>query len=607
MTDAARQGDKLNVFISYSRDDLAFADQLDAALGLAGFGTIIDRHGISAGEDWQTRLGALIRDSDTVVFVLSPSSARSKTCAWEVEEAVRLGKRILPVLCRSLEDAGPPPQLAKLNYIYFFAEPRFPGSGFGVGLVGLASALNTDLDWLREHTRTLQRATEWDVGGRPANRLLSGPDIATAKAWAARRPKNAPEPTALQLDFIKASETEAARQQSAEAQRLQQVAVALAEREKAQEQEAEARRREAQAQKREAEAQKREAEQAKRVAQRTRVAATVFFCLFAVAFLIALFAYQQRQTALAGQEQLVEAAATRARELIGYVWTDLSAKHQAQVRLAKVTEDLAQAQKRLGQRPANRTGDVSEIEQPDGFDCKTTLSEGFRYLYCLVRNVISVPKLEAIAGRSTFLPVGPHSKDLNLTDQMQFGHYDPFFLDWLEGYLIPTDAGDVRSNPVTKQVYDAYFGPTARALYRTHEVLFADPAKYQAFEGDYATLKKQFYRTNGGIGSFNGTPVPFATIKAEYLARLAQLPAQRAKDEWGGTSNGVFFESRFTWLSDYVLLKYNTMEQCCEPWYLASSSAGFWVRRSIDGTEPRIFGLVKKVLAAFEPAVLVGH
>jgi hypothetical protein len=146
MAESAQQGGKLNVFISYSRDDLAFADQLDAALGLAGFGATIDRQGISAGEDWQTRLGALIRDSDTVIFVLSPSSARSKTCAWEVEEAVRLGKRILPVLCRSFEGASPPPQLAKLNYIYFYDEPRFPGSGFGKGLVDLASALNTDLD-----------------------------------------------------------------------------------------------------------------------------------------------------------------------------------------------------------------------------------------------------------------------------------------------------------------------------------------------------------------------------------------------------------------------------------------------------------------------------
>ena len=101
MAEAARQGDKLNVFISYSRDDLAFADQLDASLQLAGFETTIDRRGISGGEDWKTRLGALIRDADTVVFVLSPSSARSEICAWEVEEAVRLGKRIIPVLCRA--------------------------------------------------------------------------------------------------------------------------------------------------------------------------------------------------------------------------------------------------------------------------------------------------------------------------------------------------------------------------------------------------------------------------------------------------------------------------------------------------------------------------
>ena len=80
---------KLHVFISYSRDDLKFADQLDAALGAYGFECLIDRHGISGGEDWKRRLGNLISEADTVVFVLSPSSARSEICAWEVEEAAR--------------------------------------------------------------------------------------------------------------------------------------------------------------------------------------------------------------------------------------------------------------------------------------------------------------------------------------------------------------------------------------------------------------------------------------------------------------------------------------------------------------------------------------
>jgi hypothetical protein len=78
---------KLRVFISYSRDDLEFADQLDEALNACGFECLIDRHGISGGEDWKRRLGNLISEADTVAFVLSPSSARSEICAWEVEHS----------------------------------------------------------------------------------------------------------------------------------------------------------------------------------------------------------------------------------------------------------------------------------------------------------------------------------------------------------------------------------------------------------------------------------------------------------------------------------------------------------------------------------------
>jgi len=225
---------KLRVFISYSRDDLEFVEQLDAALNACGFECIIDREGISGGEKWKLRLGNMISEADTVVFVLSPTSARSEICAWEVEEAARLGKRILPVNCRPLEGASPPPRLRERNYIFFHADAKAaPGAGFGTGLASLIAALNTDFDWLREHTRYLQRATEWDRGGRPANRLLSGDDIAEAKAWAARRPKNAPEPTALHLDFIRASEEEAEARSSAQRKQLEAMAAAQAERETA--------------------------------------------------------------------------------------------------------------------------------------------------------------------------------------------------------------------------------------------------------------------------------------------------------------------------------------------------------------------------------------
>jgi hypothetical protein len=193
MVEAAKPGGKLNVFISYSRDDPDFADRLDASLQLGDFETTIDRRGMSGGEDWKARLGALIRDADTVVFVLSPSSAKSEICEWEVDEAVRLGKRVIPVVACPLGDVKPPQQLADRDYIYLYPEPKFPGSGFGPGLLRLGAALNTDLDWLREHTRYLRLANEWEeVGKPPDRRLLSAADIALAKNWAASRPPKAP-------------------------------------------------------------------------------------------------------------------------------------------------------------------------------------------------------------------------------------------------------------------------------------------------------------------------------------------------------------------------------------------------------------------------------
>jgi hypothetical protein len=90
------------LFRTAANEDLDFADQLVIGLEFAGFSPKMDRGGISGGEDWKLRLGSLIREADTIVFVLSPASADSSMCWWEVLEAKRLGKRIIPVLC------GPP-------------------------------------------------------------------------------------------------------------------------------------------------------------------------------------------------------------------------------------------------------------------------------------------------------------------------------------------------------------------------------------------------------------------------------------------------------------------------------------------------------------------
>jgi formylglycine-generating enzyme required for sulfatase activity len=73
--------------------------------------------------------------------------------------------------------------------------------------------------------------------------LLRGEELAAAKTWLGSQPKFAPDPTLLHHEYIKAAEDAEAARTSAEKQRLDQIAAALNEREKALEREGAALRR----------------------------------------------------------------------------------------------------------------------------------------------------------------------------------------------------------------------------------------------------------------------------------------------------------------------------------------------------------------------------
>src|SRR5262245_49670621 len=83
---------KTNVFISYSRKDMAFADRFEAALKARGIEVSIDRSEIYAFEDWWKRIEELIVNADTVAFVLSPDAVASDVALKEVALAASLKK-----------------------------------------------------------------------------------------------------------------------------------------------------------------------------------------------------------------------------------------------------------------------------------------------------------------------------------------------------------------------------------------------------------------------------------------------------------------------------------------------------------------------------------
>lgn len=264
------------IFISYSREDLAFTNELVAALELAAdFEILIDRVGIGHGEAWRERLGRLIIECDTMVFILSPDSISSEVCAWEIGEARRLAKRIVPVLWREVDFAAVPDELSALNAV------PFTGENAVSGLPKLVIALNSDLEWLREHTRLGERAVEWAQSGRATAYLLRGAALVAVREWLAAKPANAPAPTPLQHKFIQASEEDESRLLSAERRRSEELekakAAAEAERDAAQQ------------------ARTAEAIAAHRVVRATTAGLIVALVLFAAAAATGWFAYQKAE------------------------------------------------------------------------------------------------------------------------------------------------------------------------------------------------------------------------------------------------------------------------------------------------------------------------
>lgn len=203
---------RLKVFISYSRADVQFADELELALHQNGFEPMIDRSGIDPGEAWKQRLGEMILGCDTVVFVLTAASARSATCAWEAAEAAQLLKRILVVSPNRLPDSErPPPELAGINWIHCWANPEMPGSSYERGVAQLARALRTDSAWLRQRTALQEQAARWRARGAASDSpiLLRSDLLSEALAWARAAPRDAEMPSDVAA-YISASDALAA-------------------------------------------------------------------------------------------------------------------------------------------------------------------------------------------------------------------------------------------------------------------------------------------------------------------------------------------------------------------------------------------------------------
>jgi WD40 repeat protein len=196
-----------NVFISYSRVDGAFVRELHASLTAAGRDVWVDWEDIPPAAKWQHDINNSIDGAESFVFVISPSSLASEHCEAELRHAEERGKRIVPLAIDGADPVEAPPGLSELNWIWY-RENDDRDAAFAA----LSSALDTDLEWARAHTRLLVRAVEWDTR-RDGSLLLRGKDLDEAERVLAANRGKEPRPTKLQDQYLHESRRAARRRQ----------------------------------------------------------------------------------------------------------------------------------------------------------------------------------------------------------------------------------------------------------------------------------------------------------------------------------------------------------------------------------------------------------
>src|SRR5947207_823818 len=197
------------VFISYSRKHKEFVRRLDKELKRRDREAWVDWEGIPPGDTWEKTIYGAIEATHTFIFVLTPDSIASEVCGKEIAHAAANNKRLVPIVHRDVLAERVPKSLGELNWIFFRDSDDFKEA-----TDTLIRALDTDLKWVRAHTRLLTRAIEWDANGRNNSFVLRGEDLRAAEQWLAEAgAQKERQPTALQTEYIIASRKAAARRQ----------------------------------------------------------------------------------------------------------------------------------------------------------------------------------------------------------------------------------------------------------------------------------------------------------------------------------------------------------------------------------------------------------
>jgi WD40 repeat protein len=225
----AKERSMSDVFISYSRRDIAFARLIREALQESEIDTWIDWERIPVGERWWQEITQAIENANVFMFIISNHSIGSDVCRDEIDLAIKNHKRIIPILVDELsaeEIQAFVPELPQYNWIIFQRDQIFtleetPGAKadqvedsqvalpkqpqFEDALTKLNTAIHTDWEWVKYHTRLQVDALRWEHNLADPSYLIGGTALEEAEQRLFQAAGKQPQPSELQVKFVTTS------------------------------------------------------------------------------------------------------------------------------------------------------------------------------------------------------------------------------------------------------------------------------------------------------------------------------------------------------------------------------------------------------------------
>ena len=203
ITESAKHADDLmtQVFLSYAEEDKAIMEQVRRSLRREGFTVWTNTTDIQTGEAFQHAINRGIEETDNLVYLLSPDSLKSEYCQRELDYALSLNKRVIPLLAQKTEPTQIPDMLRSLHYIDL--TDNVVETDYQYDESQLLRILSQEAPYFEAHKILLAKALKWERQKRNPCILIRGYALRQYETWLkVAKQRDRHQPTPLQEEFV---------------------------------------------------------------------------------------------------------------------------------------------------------------------------------------------------------------------------------------------------------------------------------------------------------------------------------------------------------------------------------------------------------------------